>query len=128
MKALIILAHGSRREESNEEIKNLTVHIRELIKKKFEIVDYAFLEVAKPSLINAIENIMSNNNISEITIFPYFLNSGIHIKIDIPNIVRKSQKIYPKCNFKLSAPIGSYEKIPEIILKQLESEKIQAVK
>ena len=122
MKALIILAHGSRRKESNKEIKELTVHVRALIKKKFEIVDYAFLEVAKPSLINAIENIISNNNISEITIFPYFLNSGVHIKDDIPNIVRKACKIYPKCKFKLSSHIGAYKKMPEIIIKQLKSE------
>jgi len=120
MKALIILAHGSRREESNEEIKNLTAHIKSLTKKELEIVDYAFLEVAKPSLINSIENMVSNN-VSEITIFPYFLNSGVHIKVDIPEIVKKARKNHPKCKFILSAPIGAYKKMPEIILKQLQS-------
>ena len=57
MKALIILAHGSRRQESNQEIKNLTSDVRTLIKKEFDIVDYAFLEIAKPSLINSIKNV-----------------------------------------------------------------------
>ena len=120
MKALIILAHGSRRKESNEEIKNLAIHIKTLIKKEFEIVDYAFLEVAKPSLTNSIKNMVSNN-VSEITIFPYFLNSGVHIKDDIPDIVRKARRKYPECKSKLSAPIGAYKKMPEIILKQLQS-------
>ena len=92
MQALIILAHGSRRQESNQEIEILTNDVRALIKKKFDIVDYAFLEIAKPSLTNSIEKVVSKN-ISEITIFPYFLNSGVHIKNDIPNIVvnRKSR-------------------------------------
>ncbi len=121
MKALIILAHGSRRKESNEEVKNLTIHIETLIQKEFEIVGHAFLEAAKPSLANSIENMVSNNA-SEITIFPYFLNSGVHIKDDIPDIVKQARIKYPKCKFKLSSPIGAYKKMPEIILKQLKSE------
>ena len=121
MKALIILAHGSRRKQSNEEIEKLTIQIRALVKKKFDIVDYAFLEVAKPSLTNSIENLVSNNA-SDITVFPYFLNSGVHIKNDIPDIVKKANEKYPKCKFKLSSHIGAYKKMPEIIIKQLKSE------
>ena len=85
MKALIILAHGSRKQESNQEIENLTNDVRALVKREFDIVDYAFLEIAEPSLTNSIEKVVSKN-ISEITIFPYFLNSGVHIKNDIPDI------------------------------------------
>tara|TARA_B100001250_G_C19772590_1_gene777916 strand:+ start:1113 stop:1478 length:366 start_codon:yes stop_codon:yes gene_type:complete len=121
MKALIILAHGSRRKQSNEEIEELTIQIKALVKKNFDIVDHAFLEVASPSLTNAIENLISSNA-SEINIFPYFLNSGVHIKDDIPNIIKKAGKKYPDCKFKLSSHIGAYKKMPEIILKQLNSE------
>ena len=35
MKALIILAHGSRRKESNLEVKNLSNQIKELTKKEY---------------------------------------------------------------------------------------------
>ena len=121
MKALIILAHGSRRQESNQEIKNLTNDVRTLIKKEFDIVDYAFLEIAKPSLINSIKNVVSKN-ISEITIFPYFLNSGVHIKNDIPNIVKNARLKHPGCKFIIPPPIGAYKEMAKIILKQLKSE------
>ncbi|MEC7876177.1 MAG: CbiX/SirB N-terminal domain-containing protein [Pseudomonadota bacterium] len=121
MKALIILAHGSARKESNQEIENLTNHIRTLIKNEFEIVNYAFLEISKPSLINSIESIVSKN-VYEITIFPYFLNSGIHIKSDIPNIVKSARTKYPDCKFNLSPPIGANKEMPELILKHLQSE------
>ena len=55
MKALVIIAHGSRRDESNNEIEYLTNEVRELVKNEFEIVEYSFLEMAKPLLIDAIE-------------------------------------------------------------------------
>ena len=61
MKALIILAHGSRKQESNQEIENLTNDVRALVKREFDIVDYAFLEIAEPSLTNSIEKVVSKN-------------------------------------------------------------------
>ena len=64
MKALIILAHGSRKQESNQEIENLTNDVRALVKRKFDIVDYAFLEIAKPSLTNSIEKVVSKNSVA----------------------------------------------------------------
>ena len=55
MKALIILAHGSRRKESNLEVQKLSNQVKKLTRKEFEIVDCAFLEVTKPSLIDLVE-------------------------------------------------------------------------
>jgi len=121
MKALIILAHGSRRKESNQEIENLTNNVRALVKNEFKLVSFAFLEIAEPSLINSIESLLSKD-ISEITIFPYFLNSGVHIKSDIPDIVKNARAKHPNCQFKLSPPIGAYKGMSELILKQLKSE------
>ena len=129
MQALIILAPGSRKQESNQEIEILTNDVRALIKRHFErdirlqfsIVDYAFLEIAEPSLTNSIEKVVSKN-ISEITIFPYFLNSGVHIKNDIPNIVKNAHSKHPGCKFIILPPIGAYKEMPKIILKQLKSE------
>jgi sirohydrochlorin ferrochelatase len=123
MRALVIIAHGSRREESNHEIVHLTNEVRSLVKNEFEIVEYSFLEMAKPLLIDAIENIIFKEA-SEITIFPYFLNSGVHIKNDIPHIVEKMRVKHPGCIFKLSLPIGAYKGMAEIIQKQLKSKQI----
>ena len=129
MQALIILAHGSRKQESNQEIEILTNDVRALIKKHFDrdirlqfsIVDYAFLEIAEPSLTNSIEKLVSKN-ISEITIFPYFLNSGVHIKNDIPDIVKNARSKHSGCKFITLPPIGAYKEMPKIILEQLKSE------
>ena len=120
MKALIILAHGSRRKESNLEVQKLSNQVKKLTRKEFEIVDCAFLEVTKPSLIDLVEKIISKN-VSEITVFPYFLNSGVHITTDIPNIIENARAKHPSCKFILCPPIGAYKNMPELVIKQLKS-------
>ena len=59
-RALLIVAHGSRRKESNIEVIQLAARIR---RKNgiFSNVNAAFLELAKPSISDAILNYVSNN-------------------------------------------------------------------
>jgi len=43
MKALLVVAHGSRRKESNEEIAALTAKVAVRAAGEFDLVEYAFL-------------------------------------------------------------------------------------
>lgn len=120
MKALIILAHGSRREESNQEIVVLADKVKNIANGKFDLIEYAYLEVIEPDLHKTIE-IVINAGVSDITVFPYFLNSGNHVTRDIPAMVTTAMQKYPDCNFKITECIGMYKGMPELILQQIES-------
>jgi hypothetical protein len=50
MHILLLVAHGSRREESNIEIKSLSEKISKFESKEFDKVMSAFLELASPSI------------------------------------------------------------------------------
>lgn len=115
MKALIIIAHGSRREESNQEVTRLTDKVREQSDEAFHIIRHAFLELAEPDLLSVIDE-LNQKNIDDITIMPYFLNSGNHVRQDIPALLEAAEKQYSHCTFKLTAAIGTYEGMPELIL------------
>ena len=56
MKALVLVAHGSRREASNEEVINLSRVIKQDMNKEYDVVQAGFLELAKPSIPDSIEN------------------------------------------------------------------------
>jgi len=56
LKALLLVAHGSRRRESNEEIAILTQRVRECAGGRFDLVTCAFLELAEPSIPDGIDN------------------------------------------------------------------------
>jgi sirohydrochlorin ferrochelatase len=117
MKTLIILAHGSRREESNQEIRELAKKVKALAGSNYDLLDYAYLEVVAPSLPEAIDSCI-DKGASNITVFPYFLNSGNHVKRDIPEMVEAAKEKYPGCSFKISACIGMIDEMPDLILRQ----------
>lgn len=117
MNTLIILAHGSRREESNMEIKELVSKVKVLAGSNYDLIEYAYLEMVTPSLPQSIDNCI-DKGASKITIFPYFLNSGNHVKRDIPEMVNNAKEKYPACSFVISPCIGMIDEMPNLILQQ----------
>lgn len=117
MNTLIILAHGSRRQESNQEIVTLVEKVKSIASNEYDIIEHAYLEIAEPGLPQCIDQVIKNGA-KNITVFPYFLNSGNHVKRDIPDIIEKAISKYPECNFNISAFIGMHEDIPQLVLQQ----------
>jgi len=52
MTHLLVVAHGSRQDSSNIEIRELVARLRKNC-SLFAGIDYAFLEIAKPSIKDA---------------------------------------------------------------------------
>lgn len=117
MNALIILAHGSRRKESNLEIKKLAEKVKTLAESDYSVVDYAYLEIAEPNLLYCIDKTVEKG-MTEITVLPYFLNSGVHVERDIPAIIETATEKHPDCKFKVSSCIGMSEEMPAMILER----------
>ena len=88
-KALLVVAHGSRKKVSNIEIHQLANNIS-LKSEVFDIVEACFLEIATPSIQDGIQSCIENDA-SEILIMPYFLAAGMHVIVDIPAIVDKEK-------------------------------------
>ena len=105
-KALIIVAHGSRKDSSNEEVKALGEKVKCLQDKHYTFVMTAFLEFAAPSLEESMLSCI-NKGASEIVILPYFLASGNHVTRDIPEVVQKIQASYPQVKITLKEHLGS---------------------
>lgn len=104
--ALILVAHGSRKGSSNEEVKSLTEKLEALVGQKYALVTAAFLEFAEPSLEEGMLSCIEKGA-SEIIILPYFLASGNHVTRDIPEAVQKIQASYPQVKITLKEHIGS---------------------
>jgi len=102
-KALIIVAHGSRKASSNEEVRVLGEKVKSLQNTHYGYVETAFLEFATPSL----EESCVGNGVTEIVILPYFLASGNHVTRDIPEVLQKVQLSHPQVKMVLKEHIGS---------------------
>ena len=55
MRTLLLVAHGSRRKASNDEIRSLASALGQQSETRFGRVDCAFLEIAEPSIHSLIE-------------------------------------------------------------------------
>ncbi len=88
MKALLIVAHGSRRVQSNDEVRALTRVVAERASAQYDKVDCAFLELAEPLIPAGVEALIEAGA-DDITVVPYFLSAGRHVVEDIPAEVAK---------------------------------------
>ena len=116
MNILLLIAHGSRREESNLEIESLVKKITSLNNEEFDSVIHAFLEFASPKIEEAIQK-CSDMGASSITILPYFLSAGVHITRDIPEEISKAYAKNPNLKIKIANYFGSRDEIAEILIK-----------
>lgn len=118
MKALILIAHGSRKELSNTEFKNFT----ELIKKEktsYDLIEASFLELATPSIQDVTKEFIQKGA-KEIYYYPFFLNTGKHVANDIPKIINDLQDYSKDAKLILLSHFGKSDKIMDIVLNDIE--------
>ena len=116
MQALLVIAHGSRRAESNDEIRALTRRVAEQAGATYPIVRCAFLELAEPSIPDGIEQCI-RAGASEVIVLPYFLSAGRHVAQDIPNEVRGKQEEHPQVTIRIAPYLGANTGIADLLLK-----------
>ncbi len=118
MKALLIVAHGSRRKESNDEVRRLAARISENSGPAFDLVTSAFLEISSPMIDSAVADLV-DEGATEIKVFPYFLAAGTHVVNDIPRMIEEERVNYPDVHFEMLPHLGALQGISTLILNQI---------
>jgi len=117
MKAVLLISHGSRFPATEEEIRRFVDELKQ--KSKVPILEYAFLDVAQPSIPEGID-LCVEKGATEIVILLNFLNAGRHVDEDIPSIVDEARAKYPNINFHITKPIGEHNQIIKIFLDMID--------
>ena len=112
---LLIVAHGSRRAASNDEVRALGGRVRALRDPGIEQVEVAFLELAEPSIPQGLANCVAAGA-SEIIVFPYFLAAGTHVASDIPEALDAFREQHPEIQLRLASHLGASAALPLTIL------------
>jgi len=114
MKALVLVAHGSRRQTSNEEVIALSGVIAREMKDDYPIVEAGFLELAEPSIPEAIDCCV-RQGATDICIVPYFLSAGRHVHEDIPGEIDKARAMHTHTAMTILPHIGGSPHMKELI-------------
>lgn len=115
MKSLLLVAHGSRRAASNDEVRTLTQRLAERAGERYHKVDCAFLELAEPSIPDGIQRCI-DAGASEVVVLPYFLSAGRHVAEDIPGEVKIKQDEHPDIAIRIAPYLGEAQAIPDVLL------------
>lgn len=122
MKALLILAHGSRKKESNDEVVNLAEDLDQAGKSGFDKVLCAFNQFSEPSAEHQIEA-LAGLGASSITVLPYFIAAGSHVVTDIPALVREASNRHPGIAFRVTPHFGAFRGVKELIVNELSESR-----
>ena len=119
MNSLLLVAHGSRREQSNEEVRLLAKKLKHRCAEQFPIIHAGFLELADPLIPDGLQKCI-DDGASQITVLPYFLNTGRHVAEDIPGIVEEFKQ-----NTSVDINIATHLGASEMMLDLLASVAVQ---
>lgn len=114
MKQLLIVAHGSRRAASNDEVRVLAEKVAQHLQLPAEQVQVAFLELALPSIETALDECF-NNGTHEVSVLPYFLSSGTHVVNDVPREIAAAQEKWPDKVITMLPHIGAADTMVSLI-------------
>lgn len=119
-RALLIIAHGSRREEANSEILELADAVRKhCANSGVDIVQPAFLEIAEPDMPTGLARCVELGA-EEVLVLPYFLNTGMHVTVDMPKFEREAHTNHPDIAIRMLPHIGALlSMMPEFIMESI---------
>ena len=117
MHALLIIAHGSRKQDSNQEVRDLTRKVADRA-PHFDLAECAFLELADPDIVEGGSKLVKAGATS-LTILPYFLVEGRHVATDVPDEVAKINALFPDLEVNILPYFGAADGIIDELVDQI---------
>ena len=115
---IIIVDHGSRRDESNRLLERVAEAFAHRFAEQYDIVEPAHMELAEPSIGTAYAKCVERGA-TRIMVCPFFLGPGKHWTSDIPRITADAAKDFPHTEYHVTMPLGIDELILELLAKRV---------
>jgi sirohydrochlorin ferrochelatase len=110
--AIILIAHGSREEEANADLRHLAEELTRA--GEYELVRAAYLELASPTIEEAAATCV-DQGAGRLILLPHFLSAGVHIKRDLASIRTRLAERFPEVDVRLADPIGRHPLLLEVL-------------
>ncbi len=108
--AVLLVGHGSRREKSNEQVRDLAVSLEGRLGVP---VVPAFLELAEPSIPEAIAGVAPS--VSQLTVVQLSLFAASHVKNDVPLAVQQARSEYDGLTVHNGSHLGVHPAIVDLL-------------
>ncbi len=113
--ALLLIAHGSRRAEANDDLHHLAAKLRE--RGEYGHVQVSFLELAEPSIPDG-GALCVAAGAKRVVMLPYFLSPGVHARDDMRKAQTELAERFAEVSFLLAQPLGRHPLLEEIVVQR----------
>lgn len=115
MNGVLILAHGSRKKDTEETFEKI---VRMAAEKVDVAVESAYMEFSEKNIEKGLGNLLQKG-VTHVKIVPYFLFSGMHIHKDIPEEVEAFLKGRPGVTYEMGKTLGTDPRLAEILVDRI---------
>ncbi len=109
---VIIVDHGSRREDSNRLFEQLVRDFED--RSAYSIVEPAHMDLASPNLETAFDRCV-HRGASFVVVNPFFLLPGRHLEEDIPTLAASASARHPGIDYTITEPVGLHPLMADIV-------------
>jgi sirohydrochlorin ferrochelatase len=117
--AILIVDHGSRFPEANEQLRRVAESVRSQAPPG-TIVRYAHMEIASPDIGEALAGCVADGA-AEVVVHPYFLAPGRHSTRDIPRLVEEAARRHPGLRVRVSDPLGLDDRLARLVIERVRA-------
>lgn len=114
-RAILLVDHGSRKEEANAQLEAVAEALRR--RAGDARVRVAHLELAEPSIGDAVEACAADG-VTDLVLLPWFLGPGRHTAHDIPEQAAAAARRHPTLRLRIAEPLGLHEKLVDVLLER----------
>jgi len=117
---ILIVGHGSRRAEANEDVHEAARRIA--ARGGFALVQAAFLEIEHPNVAEGFLRLLERGA-REIIVHPYFLSPGRHTRGDLPREVSQIAALHPEVSYRITEPLSAHRLVIEAAIERIYETK-----
>jgi len=116
---VVIVDHGSRLDQSNRMLEELSSLFAKRFAAKYDIVEPAHMELAEPSIATAFGK-CAERGATRVVICPFFLGPGKHWTQDIPRLTVEAASKYPGVGYHVAPTLGIDDLILDLLDKRAQ--------
>ncbi|MDR3555732.1 MAG: CbiX/SirB N-terminal domain-containing protein [Syntrophobacteraceae bacterium] len=117
VEAVIILGHGSRVPEAGKDMEKVAARLRE--KYGYPLVQVCNMSKLGPHLPEIFEKCVKLGA-TRVLVVPYFLHSGIHLLLDIPEMLKEEAEKFPGVTIQMGRGFGFDEHLVDLLRDRIE--------
>jgi hypothetical protein len=117
---IILMGHGSRVPGAGRDMEEVAQRLKD--KYRYPRVEICFVSRLGPHFPEIFEKCV-NQGAKKVLAIPYFLHEGLHLLLDIPEMMQKEAKKFPHVKLMLGKSLGFDEGLVDLVERRIEESK-----